>query len=481
MRRRWEFCSSTCECKTKKKLCFYRFFSFDLISTGEQNAKSMRDLTILGGSSHPSLVRNICNNLSIDPGDVALAKFSNGETSVMIKDSVREKDVYVIQSGCGHVNDHFIELLIMVSACKTASAKKVTAVLPLFPYSRQPDVPYTRSGAPAFASAHGGMSTSSSSSKFTFESVPATPKPQSRSGTLIKGEGPPPLSLLTAMQKAFNNNSSNSSYPSSNTSPEKKKSSRVDSWYPGEPHQSNTGYRQWVAQAGTLIASLLTCAGADHIITMDLHDPQFQGFFDVPVDNLYGKPILQNYIITQIPDYQDAMIVSPDAGGAKRATAIADSLGMAFALIHKERRSTKSYASPETTNSSNPAIHNAPRRHQATTILVGDVKDKVAIIIDDLVDSGNTITRAAKLIKDQGAVKVYALISHALFSGDAIERIKASAIDKIITTNSTPQDEHLKLLGSKLEVLDVSRVFAEAIRRIHNGESVSMLFDHVGY
>lgn len=368
----------------------------------------MRSATIFSGSSHPKLVERICANLAIEPSNVDLAKFKNGETSVTIRDSVREKDVYVVQSGCGHVNDNFIELLIMISACKTASAKKVTAVMPLFPYSRQPDVPYTKAIVPPGGKTGGKKEETESSSS-------ATSKPR---------------------QSGFFKD-------------------------------YNTGYKQWVAQSGTLIASLLTCAGADHIITMDLHDPQFQGFFDIPVDNLYGKPLLQHYISTQIPNYQDAVIVSPDAGGAKRATAIADGLCMDFALIHKERRPTKISGD------------HIAGKHNATTMLVGDVSGRVAILIDDLLDTSNTITRAAKLLKDQGAVKVYALITHGVFSGDAVEKIKKSEIDKIVTTNSTPQDQHAVELGEKLDVIDISRVFAEAIRRIHNGESVSMLFDHV--
>lgn len=257
---------------------------------------------------------------------------------------------------------------------------------------------------------------------------------------------------------------------------------------------------------------------------MDLHDPQFQGYFDIPVDNLYGRPLLQHYIVSSIPNYMDAIIVSPDAGGAKRATAIADALGMPFALIHKERRRARPSTTP-TQNGPNgqlPAgnalsstlanlslapkvgFHSAVNsnsssytnlaslnrsegygvlggRRVATTMLVGNVADRVAILIDDLVDTAGTITRAAKLLKDQGATYVYALITHGIFSGDAVERINgSSAIDKVITTNTTPQEEHAKALGDKFVVLDVARVFGEAIRRIHNGESVSMLFDH-GY
>jgi hypothetical protein len=142
--------------------------------------------------------------------------------------------------------------------------------------------------------------------------------------------------------------------------------------------QAKPGYKQWVAQAGTLVADLLTCAGADHIITLDLHDSQYQGFFDVPVDNLYAKGLLQRYIMLNIPNYKEAIIVSPDAGGAKRASAIADALGLGFSLIHKERRPTK-----------------ITDRQSSSMILVGDVTDRVCIIIDDLIDTGNTVRMPA--------------------------------------------------------------------------------------
>ena len=203
------------------------------------------------------------------------------------------------------------------------------------------------------------------------------------------------------------------------------------------------GYRPWVAQAGTLVADLLTAAGADHVITMELHDPQYQGFLDIPVDNLYGRGVLKKYIKTSIPDYEQAVVVSPDAGGAKRATAIADSLQMPFALIHKERRPTR-----------------ISDKQNSTMMLVGDVSKKTCILIDDLADTANTITRAAKLLKREGATTVYALITHGVLSGDAIEKINASFLDKVVVTNSVPQEDHLKCCP-KLKVLDVGHIFAE--------------------
>lgn len=412
----------------------------------------VQDLVVFSGSSHPDISDKICYNLSIDKGRIKLGKFSNGETSISVNESVREKDVYVVQSGSGHVNDNFLELLIILSACKTASAKKVTAVLPLFPYSRQPDVPYTKKGAP--------LVSSKPKAEYTFESVPATPRSNSGIAPNFADEASPAALTMSSILP--------------NTSSAKIPIIQESFRDPGK-----TGYKQWVAQSGTLIANLLTTAGADHIITMDLHDAQFQGFFDIPVDNLYSKPLLQHYITTRFKNYQDAVIVSPDAGGAKRATAIADALHMPFALIHKERRLYPSSPRHSQSLSSSSSFEFLDKKLKfATTMLVGDVKGKECILIDDLVDTSYTITRAAKLLKDQGAVKVYALITHAVFSGDAIKRVKASNIDKIVVTNSSPQDAHKRELGDMLEVLDVSKIFGEAIRRIHNGESVSMLFDH---
>ena len=202
------------------------------------------------------------------------------------------------------------------------------------------------------------------------------------------------------------------------------------------------GYKPWVAQAGTLVADLLTCAGADHIITMELHDPQYQGFLDIPVDNLYGRGVLKKYI-QSIPNYDQAVIVSPDAGGAKRASAIADTLQMPFALIHKERRPTR-----------------ITDRQNATMMLVGDVAGRTCILVDDMADTSNTVTRAAKLLKKEGAKTVYALITHGVLSGDAIERINASALDKVVVTNTVPQEDHEKRCP-KLQVLDVGHIFAE--------------------
>ncbi|KAJ5240083.1 hypothetical protein N7468_004702 [Penicillium chermesinum] len=443
----------------------------------------VRNLVVIGGTSHPQLTENICGVLGIPKADVLLSKFAVGETRVEIQESVRGKDVYIIQSGGGKVNDHLLELLITISACKTASARRVTAVLPLFPYSRQSDIPYDKTGAPLAKSSVNNRPNNG----YTFESTPSTP------GLGGKTEGLGVINGMDNLQKSL----AKAQIEESNGSPVKKQrpvnairmsrstearedSASAVSYAKINAFQPRPGYKQWVAQAGTLVADLLTCAGADHIITMDLHDPQYQGYFDIPVDNLYGRPLLKSYIQRNVPNYKQAVIVSPDAGGAKRATAIADQMGIEFALIHKERRPTK-----------------ITDRQNATMMLVGDVRDRVAILIDDLADTSNTITRAAKLLKKEGASQVYALVTHGILSGDAIERINASSLDKVVVTNSVDQSDHLRRCP-KLEVLEVGHVFAEvglisplrmrhprfadrfmqAIRRVHHGESISVLFQY---
>ncbi|TVY32433.1 Ribose-phosphate pyrophosphokinase [Lachnellula subtilissima] len=441
----------------------------------------VRNIVVLGGNSHPQLVHAVSEILGVPECNRILTKFSVGESRLEIQDSVRGKDVYIIQSGGGKVNDNFVDLCIMISACKTGSAKRVTAVLPLFPYSRQPDVPYNKTGAPLSKAP-----TDINRGDFTFESRPATPGPGlPQSQGLSNGlDGLQKKLGKTSMDQQNGTSYTNGIAPprrsntidSMNERDGRDRGSSVGSQTPitgpaftthdyanaGQFSKSffqpKPGYKQWVAQAGTLVADLLTCAGADHIITMDLHDPQYQGFFDIPVDNLYGKSSLKKYIQTRIPDFKNAVIVSPDAGGAKRATAIADELNVEFALIHKERRPTR-----------------ITDRQNATMMLVGNVANKVTILVDDLADTSNTITRAAKLLKKEGATKVYALLTHGIFSGDAIARINASALDKVVVTNSVPQDEHCRLCP-KLEVLEVGQIFAEAIRRVHHGESMSTLF-----
>ncbi|KAK7468982.1 ribose phosphate diphosphokinase subunit prs4, variant 2 [Stygiomarasmius scandens] len=249
-----------------------------------------------------------------------------------------------------------MELLILISACKTASARRITAVIPCFPYARMDKKDKSR--------------------------APITAK---------------------------------------------------------------------------LVANMLVVAGCDHVITMDLHASQIQGFFDIPVDNLFSEPLMLSYIKRYIEGWKDAIIVSPDAGGAKRTTAVADKLGVEFALINRKRDGRK---------------EDAPEKME---ILVGDVKDKVAILVDDMIDTGVTLTLAAKTLHEKGAKSVHALISHGLLAETNVSLIDQLPLEQLVVTNTIPQTSNKKAC-SKLTVIDVSSTIAESIRRTHNGESISLLF-----
>jgi ribose-phosphate pyrophosphokinase len=190
------------------------------------------------------------------------------------------------------------------------------------------------------------------------------------------------------------------------------------------------------------------------------------------------------YIRENIPSFKNAVIVSPDAGGAKRASQIAHKLGMGFALIHKERKSSNSTSQSPVGTVTDESLRSAvsdlalPLTSYHMT-LVGNVAKKECILIDDIADTSHTITKAAQCLVEKGATKVYAIVTHGILSGDAVERIQMSKIDELIVSNTVPQQEHKSQLGNRLKVYDVSGIFSEAIRRIHNGESVSYLFEPV--
>jgi ribose-phosphate pyrophosphokinase len=346
----------------------------------------VRNILLFSGTSHPQLTEQICVHLGIPPAKIHLSKFSVGETRVEIGESVRGKDVFIVQSACSSkaepgsgratsLNDGLMELLITISACKTASARRVTAVLPLFPYSRQSDLPYNKVGAPLAR-----MPAKQGDARYTFDSRPGTPGPSAQpkddklekklNGLKLNGELKLPQRARTNTMDSVKSNDSVASAGTANglspienggshshtpTSAPRLQTSALTPSNAGTSvvpdFKPQRGYKQWVAQAGTLVADLLTCAGADHIITMDLHDPQYQGFFDIPVDNLYGRHLLKRYITHEILPQNGGgdrcVIVSPDAGGAKRATSLADALHMDFALIHKVRQTT-SFAVPPT-------------------------------------------------------------------------------------------------------------------------------------
>lgn len=206
-----------------------------------------------------------------------------------------------------------------------------------------------------------------------------------------------------------------------------------------------------------LVANMLTVAGADHVITIDLHASQIQGFFDVPVDNLYAEPSMLRYIRESIPlARENGVIVSPDAGGAKRATSIADRLDMEFAIIHKERKKANEVS---------------------RMTLVGNVTGKIAIIVDDMADTCGTLALAAQTLLDHGAAKVYAMVTHGILSGKAISVINDSVLEQVVVTNTIPHEEK-QAVCPKIKTIDISATLSEAIRRTHNGESISYLFSH---
>ncbi len=202
-----------------------------------------------------------------------------------------------------------------------------------------------------------------------------------------------------------------------------------------------------------LVADLITSAGADRVVTVDLHAGQIQGFFNIPVDNLYAAPVMLEHLKTKFSD-EEIVMVSPDAGGTERARAFAKRLGCTLAVIDKRR--------------TGPNV--AEVMH-----LIGDVKDKVAIILDDMIDTAGTLTQAAGALKLHGASRIYACATHGVLSGPAIDRINDSAIEEVLITDTVPLVESGKDLG-KIRVLTVSELLAEAIRRIHEDESVSSLF-----
>ena len=202
-----------------------------------------------------------------------------------------------------------------------------------------------------------------------------------------------------------------------------------------------------------LVANLITVAGASRVLTMDLHAGQIQGFFDIPVDNLYARPVLLQYIKEHFQD--DLVIVSPDAGGVERARAFAKRLGVSLAIIDKRREKANV---AEVMN------------------IIGDVKGKVAVIVDDMVDTAGTLTKAAEALMEKGAREVYGCCTHPVLSGKAVERIKGSPIKELIVTDTIPLSEEASGCG-KIKVLSVAKLFGEAMRRIHLNESVSVLFE----
>ena len=311
----------------------------------------MHSLVLFTGNSNPELAQAICRHIGTKLGDAEVRTFSDGEIRVEIKENVRGKDVFVLQSTCAPVNDHLVELLMMIDAFKRSSAQRITVVIPYYGYARQ--------------------------DKKVAPRVPISAK---------------------------------------------------------------------------LVADIITAAGAKRVITMDLHAGQIQGFFNIPVDNLFAAPVLLEYIKENLKN--DAVIVSPDAGGVERARAFAKRLDTQLAIIDKRRT--------------------APNMAQAMNV-VGDVEGRRTVILDDMVDTGGTLCQAAGALKEYGALEVHACCAHPVLSGPAIERISDSEIQTLVVTDTIPLSEKAKGCD-KIRVLSVSKLLAEAIHRCHTGSSVSSLF-----
>ena len=312
--------------------------------------ESSTQLKIFSGNANRALAQRIADYIGVPLGDASVTSFPDEETFVKINENVRGRDVFIVQPTSPPANQHLMELLIMIDACRRASAMRITAVLPFFGYARQ-----DRKDQPR---------------------VPITAK---------------------------------------------------------------------------LVANLITAAGASRVLTLDLHAQQIMGFFDIPVDHLYAAPVMYRYFNKK--KLKDLVVVSPDIGGVKMVHAYANLFHAPLAIVIKKR---KSASDVEMLN------------------VVGDVDGKNVLLVDDLTETGGTVTRAAGILKKQGARKVYASISHAVLNPAALDRLKASELDEMVTTDTVP---HSKMSGFKLTELTVAPLLGEAIKRIHNCESVSSLFD----
>ncbi len=309
------------------------------------------ELKIFSGRAHPALAQEICAYLGIPLGHLTLYNFSDGEDYCQIDENVRGADVFVVQPTCSPVNDHVMELLILLDAFRRSSASRITAVLPYFGYARQ----------------------------------------------------------------------------------DKKDKPRVPI-------------------AAKLMADLLTAAGADRILTMDLHAAQIQGFFNIPVDHLFAAPVILDAIRKLSLD--DLVIVSPDVGGMTRARAIAKRLEASLAVIDKRR-----------TGKNETEILN----------VVGDVEGKDTLILDDIIDTAGTLVQAEAALREGGARGTYAAAVHGVFSGPALDRIEGSGLKTLLVTNTIPVEAAVARCP-RIRPLSVAPLLGEAIQRIHDGASVSSLF-----
>ncbi|MBQ7331514.1 MAG: ribose-phosphate pyrophosphokinase [Oscillospiraceae bacterium] len=315
------------------------------------------NIMVFSGNSNPQFAQTICEKLGITLGKSDVKTFADGEVSVSLNETVRGADVFLINSTCKPVNDHLMELLIMIDACRRASAGRITAVIPYFGYARQDR----------------------------------------------KAKSRDPISAK-------------------------------------------------------LVANMLTAAGADRILTMDLHAAQIQGFFDIPLDHLLGNPTFVQYYLNKFPEdkynHEEFVVVSPDVGSVSRARAFAAKVHMGLAIVDKRRQKANEC---EVMN------------------VIGDVKGKTCILYDDMVDTAGSLCNAAQaLVEVGGAKEVYACATHGVLSGSAFDRIEASPIKEIVFHNTVPVTGNTA--SGKIKQLDVAPIFARAIEHVHGGTSIADLF-----
>ncbi len=316
-----------------------------------QSLSDNNRLRLFAGSANVSLAQEVARYLGMDVGPMIRKRFADGELYIQIQESIRGCDVYLIQPCCNPVNDNLMELLIMIDACRRASARQITAVLPYYCYAR--------------------------------------------------------ADRKTAGREAI---------------------------------------------SAKLVANLITQAGANRVLAMDLHSAQIQGYFDIPFDHVYGSPVIINYLLSK--ELPDLVVVSPDVGGVARARAFAKKLNDAPLAIIDKRRQTHNVA--EVMN------------------LIGDVNGKTAVLVDDMIDTAGTILEGARLLREKGAKQIYACATHAVFSGLAVSRLSSGVLEEVIVTNTIPVPEEKQF--KELTVLTVSNVLGEAIWRIHEDSSVSSMF-----
>jgi ribose-phosphate pyrophosphokinase len=308
-------------------------------------------LRLFAGSANIPLAQEVARYLGMDLGPMVRKQFADGELYIQIQESIRGCDVYLIQPTCQPVNAHLMELLIMVDACRRASARQITAVIPYYGYAR------------------------------------ADRKTAGRESITAK-----------------------------------------------------------------LVANLITEAGASRVLAMDLHSAQIQGYFDIPFDHVYGSPVLLDYLASK--QLSDIVVVSPDVGGVARARAFAKKLNDApLAIIDKRRQA-----------------HNVAE----VMNVIGDVKGKTAVLVDDMIDTGGTICEGAKILRKEGARQVYACATHAVFSPPAVDRLSSGIFEEVIVTNTIPVPEEKRF--EQLTVLSVANLLGETIWRIHEDSSVSSMF-----